>query len=61
LVIQAGRFADAVRSTITDPEVLAVVNRNGQIGGIDQFADSTDVLSRPAICNRLKAALTPDQ
>ncbi len=41
-VLAAGRFADATRQAITDPEVLALPR---DIGGVDQFVDSTEVLS----------------
>jgi len=41
-VLAAGRFADATRQGITDPEVLALP---ADIGGVDQFVDNTKVLS----------------
>lgn len=59
LVPHAGRFDEAIRAAISDPEVRAIIAASGPIGGIDQFADSTDVLSRPALCNRFKGALMP--
>lgn len=40
-VMAAERFSEALLATITDPEVLALP-RN--LGGIDQFMDSTDAL-----------------
>ena len=49
-VIHAERFADAIRQTITD-EMLR--NTASFIGGIDQFVDSTDVLSHPERIARL--------
>lgn len=58
-VPHAGRFDEAIQAAITNPEVLAIIAANGPIGGIDQFADSTDVLSRPAVCNRIKQTLMP--
>lgn len=39
LVIQADRFADAIRAQITDEEVLALPVH---LGAVDQFMDSTD-------------------
>lgn len=51
-VIQASRFAEAIRATITDPAILALPTH---LGSIDQFVDSTDVLSYPAQFNQAKA------
>jgi hypothetical protein len=45
-VIHSGRFVDAIRRVITDTAVLALPEH---LGGIDQFVDSTDVLSYPAV------------
>ena len=39
-VIQAGRFVDALRARITDPDVLALPPH---LGGVDQWTDSTEV------------------
>ena len=55
LVIQAGRFADALRVQIQDERVRALPEA---IGSIDQFVDSTDVLTNPALRQRLKAIYT---
>lgn len=52
LVIHAGRFADEIRATITDEEIKRLSFT--PIGGVDQFIDSTDVLSNPARCAKLK-------
>jgi len=41
LVIQAGRFVEAIRARITDGEVLALPEH---LGSVDQFTDSTDAL-----------------
>jgi hypothetical protein len=41
-VINAGRFAEAIRAQIKDPDVLALPKH---LGGIDQFVDSTDALA----------------
>jgi hypothetical protein len=43
-VIWGGRFADAIAARISDPAVRRIAER-GLIGGIDQFSDSTDLLS----------------
>jgi hypothetical protein len=51
LVIHADRFADAIRAAITDPEVRALPEN---LGAIDQFVDSTDVLDNPERFHRLK-------
>lgn len=48
-VIGADRFVHACLETVTDPDVL----RCGLIGSIDQFADNTDLLSKPAAYRRL--------
>lgn len=42
VVIHGDRFADALRDQITDPEVLALPPGRG---GVDQFIDSTPLLS----------------
>jgi hypothetical protein len=51
-VIDAGRFAAALRDRIEDPAVAALP----PIGAIDQFVDSTDVLSHPALARAITAA-----
>ncbi|HWD40628.1 MAG TPA: DUF4037 domain-containing protein [Fimbriimonas sp.] len=40
-------FADAIRKKIVDPRVQAIASRRN-IGSIDQFSDSTDLLSYPS-------------
>ena len=52
LVINAGRFVDAIRAQIKDPDVLALPKH---LGGFDQFVDSTDAL---AYLGRIKAVYT---
>jgi hypothetical protein len=42
-VIHGDRFAEALRSRITDAEVARIAGR-GLIGSIDQISDNTDVL-----------------
>jgi len=44
LVIRAEDFADAIYATIQDEEVLSL---SKFLGGVDQFVNSTDVLSKP--------------
>ncbi|MFX0107228.1 MAG: DUF4037 domain-containing protein [Candidatus Hodarchaeota archaeon] len=44
LIIQADDFADTIYETIQDEEVLSLPK---YLGAIDQFVDSTDVLSKP--------------
>jgi Domain of unknown function (DUF4037) len=50
-VLNSERFADAIQATISDPIVRALPPN---LGAIDQFVDSTDVLSYPERFNRLK-------
>jgi hypothetical protein len=52
LIIEAGRFADALRDQIRDERVR---NLPEAIGSIDQFVDSTDVLSNPTLRRRVEA------
>jgi hypothetical protein len=51
-VLGADRFADALRSAITDPSVLAVPVH---VGSVDQFVDSTDLLTDPSALRQLMA------
>jgi hypothetical protein len=44
-VLHADRFAEALRSTIVDADVLRLPPA---VGAVDQWVDSTDVLSNPA-------------
>ncbi|MBA3633780.1 MAG: DUF4037 domain-containing protein, partial [Acidobacteria bacterium] len=41
-----GRFANAIRARINDPEVKRIAERR-LVGSVDQFSDSTDVLAEP--------------
>jgi len=43
LVLQAGRFVEAIRARITDAEVKALPE---YLGSVDQFTDSTDALNQ---------------
>jgi hypothetical protein len=50
-VLGSGRFVDACLDQISDPWLRSLP----QIGAIDQWVDSTDVLSKPAVFPRAKA------
>jgi hypothetical protein len=50
-VLNSGRFVDACMARTP-------LSRLGFIGGIDQFADSTDVLGNPSVARRLRALIT---
>ena len=51
-VLHAERFADAIRQTTTDTMLRDTASYTG---GIDQFVDSTDLLSHPERVARLRA------
>ena len=50
-VLGSGRFVDACLERVTDPWLRALP----LVGGIDQWVDSTDVLSYPATARRAAA------
>ncbi|MFW9910648.1 MAG: DUF4037 domain-containing protein [Candidatus Thorarchaeota archaeon] len=52
LVIQADEFPDAIYATIQDEEVLSL---SKFLGSVDQFVNSTDVLSKPKRYPRLRS------
>lgn len=52
-VIGADRFATALRSAVTDPTIAALP----PVGAVDQFVDSTDVLTSPATARAVAAAV----
>lgn len=52
-VIDAGRFAAALRAAVTDPAVAALP----PVGGIDQYVDSTDVLTSAPLRRAVAAAV----
>ncbi|MDN0197320.1 DUF4037 domain-containing protein [Streptomyces sp. S.PNR 29] len=54
LVLRAERFAHALARTVVEPEL----RRLPLVGGVDQWADNTDVLSRPVDCHAATDALT---
>jgi hypothetical protein len=53
LVLRAERFAEALRATISDPEL----RRLPATGCVDQWADSTDLLHQPAAIRAALGAL----
>ena len=53
-VLGAGRFAKAVSDEIRDDSLRGIYATAGPIGSIDQFADSTNLLTRPDLRNRLR-------
>lgn len=52
-VIHGNRFVSAIRSQIRDEEVLALTP---DIGSVDQFSHSTDILAYPSRRQRLRGA-----
>ncbi|MGD2078589.1 MAG: DUF4037 domain-containing protein [Chloroflexota bacterium] len=53
-------FADALLAQISDPQVRRIARRR-PIGSVDQFSDSTDLLSYPAWRPWLRAFYEPEQ
>jgi hypothetical protein len=51
LVINAVRFAEAIRESITSDEVRRITV---DIGAVDQFADSTDLTAKARLCRKLR-------
>jgi hypothetical protein len=51
LVIHANRFTEAIRDAIGNKEVQ---NLPANIGSVDQFVASMDVLEQPRLCKKLK-------
>jgi hypothetical protein len=45
-------------TAINDPAMRGIIDRAGLIGGIDQFADSVDLLTDANLCARLRALYT---
>lgn len=52
LVIHADRFAGEIKKAIIDKEAKKISEKN--IGSVDQFINSTDVLSHSDLCKKLK-------
>jgi hypothetical protein len=49
LVLGSSRFVDACLAAVSDPWLQSLP----LVGAVDQWADSTDVLSNPAACRGL--------
>jgi Domain of unknown function (DUF4037) len=54
-VLNAERFARVLLAAIRDSGFARVCAQTGPIGGIDQFADSTNLTDRSDLCARLRA------
>jgi len=52
-VIHAERFANVLAATIRDEELRRIIDDVGLVGAVDQFADSTDMLSHAGRSRRL--------
>ena len=52
-VIHGDTFATAIKAQIVDPEVTRIA-RLTDIGAVEQFSSSTDVLSYTRICRKLR-------
>jgi hypothetical protein len=52
LVIHADEFMAAIRETIRSPEIFQLKHH---VGSVNQFVDSTDLLSEVELCRTLKA------
>ena len=52
-VIHGDNFATAIKAQIVDPEVRRITKMT-DIGGVEQFSSSTDVLSDARICRRFR-------
>jgi hypothetical protein len=52
MVIHGDRFADAIMAKIKDESVKSI---KVSIGSVNQFVDSTDILSRPSLTKKLKS------
>lgn len=55
LVLDAGRFAAALRASITDP----ALRERPPVGAVDQYVDNVDVLTHPDRIRRVAAAVLP--
>ncbi|MGR6320274.1 DUF4037 domain-containing protein [Micromonospora soli] len=56
LVLRAERFVAALRAAITDPDL----RDRPPLGGVDQYLDNVDVLTRPERVRRVAGAVLPD-
>lgn len=55
LTLYTRRFAEALVTAINDPAMRGIIERVGLIGGVDQVADSVDLLTDANLCARLRA------
>jgi hypothetical protein len=55
VTLSAGRFAEALLGAIEDPAMRGVIERAGLVGGVDQVADSVDLLTDVRLCAKLRA------
>ncbi len=53
-VIGADRFVTAIGESIKSPELRAIIDHAGWIGGIDQISDSVDLKTRAELSARFK-------
>jgi len=51
-VIYGERFAQAIKQAINDPQIKSIKT---DVGSIDQFTDSTNVVEDRALCKKLRA------
>lgn len=54
-VLHAERFSDALLAAIMDPEMLAIIERAGLVGSIDQISDNVDLKTHADRCMALRA------
>lgn len=59
-VISADRFSSALKATIKDPQVKAVMEAVGDIGSIDQYSHSTDLRTMSLLQPKLRALYLAD-
>ena len=59
-VLDADRFVAAMTAAIRDPAVRRISDRLGPVGALDQWADSTDVLTRAAMCRQFTSIFTDE-
>jgi hypothetical protein len=55
MTLAAGRFAEALLEAIEDPALRSVIAGAGLLGGVDQVADSVDLLTDVRLCAKLRA------
>jgi Domain of unknown function (DUF4037) len=58
-VLGAGRFVKTLSDAIADDELKAIFAAANGIGAVDQFVDSTNLLSRADLCTRLRILFKP--